>query len=72
MRPPCEIVVKQVLPAFRALVAKDLIGKYRFSQVAAAKELGTTQAAISQYLCSKRGEKKVERVRGYASCSIPS
>jgi len=62
MRPPCESVVKLVLPAFRSLVAKDLIEKHHFSQVNAAKKLGTTQAAISYYLYSKRGEKRMKEL----------
>ncbi len=67
MRPPCELVVKLVLPAFRSLVAKDLIEKYDFSQVAAAKKLGTTQAAISYYLYSKRGEKRMKQLEAMSS-----
>lgn len=67
MRPPCEPVVKLVLPAFRSLVAKELIEKYHFSQVAAAKKLGTTQAAISQYLYSKRGEKRMKDLEAMPS-----
>ncbi len=67
MRPPCEPVVKLVLPAFRSLVAKELIEKYGFSQVAAAKKLGTTQAAISYYLCSKRGEKRMKELEAMSS-----
>jgi len=59
MRPPCEIVVQYLLPTFRSLVARELIEKHGFSQVEAAARLGTTQAAISQYLYSKRGEKKL-------------
>ena len=62
MRPPCEVVVRSVLPAFRSLVARRLIEKYSFSQVAAAKKLGTTQASISHYLYSKRGEKTVKQL----------
>lgn len=62
MRPPCEIVVRSVLPAFRSLVARQLIEKFNFSQVAAAKKLGTTQASISHYLYSKRGEKMVKQL----------
>jgi predicted transcriptional regulator len=61
MRPPCEIVVKYVLPAFRSLVARELIEKHDYSQVAAAEKLATTQAAISQYLCSKRGKRMVKQ-----------
>ncbi|MEM2922284.1 MAG: transcriptional regulator [Candidatus Bathyarchaeia archaeon] len=55
MRPPCEEIVKRMLPAFRAMVARELVKKYHYSQVQAATKLGTTQAAISQYLYSKRG-----------------
>lgn len=62
MRPPCELVVRYVLPTFRSLVAKELIEKHRFSQVDAAKKLGTTQAAISHYLYSKRGDKKMRQL----------
>jgi len=67
MRPPCESVVKLVLPAFRSLVAKELIEKYNFSQVAAAKKLGTTQAAVSYYLYSKRGEKRMKELEAIPS-----
>jgi predicted transcriptional regulator len=63
MRPPCEQVVRYVLPAIRSIVAKDLIENHGFTQVAAAKKLGTTQAAISHYLYSKRGEKWVGELR---------
>ncbi len=62
MRPPCELVVRYVLPTFRSLVAKELVEKHRFSQVDAAKKLGTTQAAISHYLYSKRGDKKMRQL----------
>jgi len=62
MRPPCELVVRYILPTFRSLVAKELIEKHRFSQVDAAKKLGTTQAAISHYLYSKRGNKKMRQL----------
>jgi len=60
MRPPCELVVREIIPAFRTLVAKQLIKKHRFSQMEVAKRLGTTQAAISYYLDSKRGKKGIE------------
>lgn len=67
MRPPCEVVVRSVLPAFRSLVARRLIENYNFSQVAAAKKLGTTQASISHYLYSKRGEKMVKQLESSSS-----
>ena len=67
MRPPCELVVKLVLPAFRSLVAKTLIEKYHFSQVTAAEKLGTTQAAVSHYLYSKRGDKRMKQLEAVPS-----
>ena len=57
MHPPCELVVRQVLPSFRFLVAKELVTKYHYSQTEAAKKVGITQAAISQYFDSKRGRR---------------
>ncbi len=55
----CESVARNVLPLYRAYVAKELVEKYGFTQVSAAKKLGTTQPAISQYLSSKRGRQKI-------------
>ena len=63
MRPPCELVAVYVLPAFRSLVAKELIEKYGYTQVAVADKLGTTQATISHYLYSKRGDKKMKQLQ---------
>ena len=57
---PCEPMVKNVLPVFRSSVAKALVEEYNLTQMKAAKKLGTTQAAISQYLHSKRGFKGIE------------
>jgi len=59
--PACEVVARYVLPVFRSLVARELIEKYEFTQVDAAEKLGTTQAAISQYIHSKRGYKGIEQ-----------
>lgn len=55
----CEAVARHVLPLYRAFVAKELIDKHDYTQVQAAKQLGTTQAAISQYITSKRGHKGI-------------
>ena len=62
MKHPCEIVARHTLPALRSLIAKGLIEDYGFTQVAAAEKLSTTQAAISYYLSSKRGEKYVKQL----------
>jgi predicted transcriptional regulator len=56
----CESIGKFVLPLFRSLVAKELINTYHLTQVEAAKRLKTTQAAVSQYLNSKRASKGTE------------
>jgi predicted transcriptional regulator len=57
----CENIGKYLLPLFRSLVAKELINKYCLTQVEVAKKLGTTQAAISQYVNSKRAYKGAEQ-----------
>jgi len=49
------------------MVARRLVETFNFSQVAAAKKLGTTQASISHYLCSKRGEKMVKQLEASPS-----
>ena len=53
----CEEIVKGYLPAIRSLIAKQLTTQYGLSQIQVAQKLGTTQAAISQYLSSRRGMK---------------
>jgi uncharacterized protein len=56
----CESIGKFVVPVFRSLVAKELIGTYHLTQTEAAKRLNTTQAAVSQYINSKRAIKGAE------------
>ena len=63
LRPPCEQIVRYVLPAFRSLIAKELSEKYGLSQVVIADNLGITQAAVSHYLYSKRGKKKIQQLQ---------
>ena len=50
MRPPCENVVRQFLPLLRALVSKDLMTRYGWTQNQIATRLGVTQPAISSYI----------------------
>jgi hypothetical protein len=59
MHLPCENIARYVLPIFRSSIARELIEKYNYTEVEAAKKLGITQAAISQYLHSKRGYKGI-------------
>lgn len=55
MRPYCETVVQFILPTLRALIAKELMEKHNLTQQDAAKKLGISQAAISQYRRELRG-----------------
>jgi len=54
METPQEIEVKFVLPVLRRELAKALIAS-GLSQKDAAKKLGVTEAAVSQYIKKKRG-----------------
>lgn len=60
MRLICETVVKDILPAVRSLVAKEL-DETGYSQTEIADILGITQPAVSQYLSAARG-KKVQKI----------
>lgn len=55
MKPPCEVVVKKILPAIRSILVKDLTERHELSQTEIAEKLGITQPAVSQYLGSARG-----------------
>jgi predicted transcriptional regulator len=65
MDPQCEIIGKYVLPIFRSMLAKELVQKHGLSQTQAAKKLGTTQAAVSQYLSSKRAYKGIAQAEEF-------
>jgi hypothetical protein len=53
---PCEVAVKCVLPAVRAMMAKQLMTKHGLNQEQAAKLLRVSQPAISLYNRRKRGK----------------
>jgi predicted transcriptional regulator len=55
MKVPCEIVVWYVLPVARREIAKILVSEFKLNQREAAKKLGITEAAVSQYFSAKRG-----------------
>jgi len=52
---PDEIVAKAIIPALRAMVAKELIEKHGLTQQSAARLLNVSQAAISNYMRGVRG-----------------
>ena len=55
MKPFCEAVVKEVLPAVRSILAKEL-KQSGMKQEEIAKALGLTQASVSHYLKQARGK----------------
>jgi predicted transcriptional regulator len=57
MKPYCEIASQYLLPTLRALVAKNLMEKYKMTQQDAASKIGLTQSAVSQYMRQLRGSK---------------
>jgi len=62
MKPPCMIIVANVLPVIRALVAKKLMEKYNFKLVDAAKKMNVTPSAITQYMKGYRGGKILKEI----------
>jgi predicted transcriptional regulator len=58
----CEVYIKDIMPAIRALIAKDLVTRHGISQWSAAKALNITQASINYYLTGQRGFKMISRL----------
>jgi predicted transcriptional regulator len=58
-----EAVSNTILPAIRAIVAEILVKQYGYTQTAAARLLGVTQPAISNYLLNKRGNRGVRALK---------
>ena len=56
---PQEIEVRYILPAIRRELASIFINDHKMSQKEAAKILGLTEAAISQYRHSKRAKEVI-------------
>jgi predicted transcriptional regulator len=52
---PCEIAVKSVVPAVKALMAKQLVEKHGLKQDQVAELLGISQSAVSKYTRKVRG-----------------
>ena len=52
---PAEIESKSLIPALRAIIAKDLAKKYNIREDKISQMLGVTQAAISNYIRGIRG-----------------
>lgn len=53
--PPCEISVKEILPAVRSIIAMKLVKEKGLPIYEAAKLMGITPAAVKNYMDRKRG-----------------
>jgi len=56
----CDTMVRNLLPPMRAEMVFRLVQKQGLSQSDAAKRLGVTRAAVSQYMSKKRGASEVQ------------
>jgi uncharacterized protein len=56
---PSEIESKSLIPAVRAILAKDLVKAKGLKEEEVAKLLGITQAAVSNYLRGTRGDSEL-------------
>jgi predicted transcriptional regulator len=52
---PCEVGVKAVLPAVRALMARTIVEKHGMKEEQVAEILGLSQSAVSKYVTKARG-----------------
>jgi predicted transcriptional regulator len=52
---PCEIAVKSVIPAVKAMLARELVEKRGLKQDEVAEMLGISQSAVSKYTRKARG-----------------
>jgi predicted transcriptional regulator len=52
---PCEVGVKTVLPAVKAIMARSILEKHGFNEKQTADLLGLSQSAVSRYVGRERG-----------------
>ena len=62
MKLPCEVAGRTIVPAIRAMIARELIRAYGMRQREAAQLLGITQTAISKYAHNVRGTAVTSRL----------
>ncbi len=56
----CDALARRYLPSMRAEMVYRLVNQKGISQSTAAKKLGISRAAISQYMSRKRGSSEIE------------
>jgi len=52
---PCEVGVKTVLPAVKAIMARSIVEKHGLNEKKTADLLGLSQSAVSRYINRERG-----------------
>ena len=52
---PCEVGVKTVLPAVKAVMARSIMEKHGLNEKQTAEILGLSQSAVSRYAARERG-----------------
>ncbi len=52
---PCEVGVKTVLPAVKAIMAREIVTNRGFNEQQTAELLGLSQSAVSRYVNKERG-----------------
>jgi len=52
---PCEIGVKTVLPAVKAIMAREIVANHGLNEQQTATLLGLSQSAVSRYVNKERG-----------------
>jgi predicted transcriptional regulator len=52
---PCEVGVKTVLPAIKAIIARNIMENHGLKEKETARILGLSQSAVSRYLTRNRG-----------------
>ncbi|NPA05152.1 MAG: hypothetical protein GXO09_03540 [Crenarchaeota archaeon] len=62
---PCELFSKRLVPAIRAAMVIIMVREYGLTAYRAAKILGITPAAASNYVLKRRGSRIAEVILGY-------
>ena len=57
---PCELAIWETIPIIRKEIACCLVRDFGLTQKEAARLIGITPAAVSQYKCNKRAKKEIK------------
>ena len=57
---PCEVGVKTILPAVKAIMARTIVEKHGLKEKETASLLGLSQSAVSRYMTRDRGNNLIE------------